>query len=314
MNILITGAAGFLGRNFALHHLAKGDQVFGIDDLSNPHSHWPPGLVEKLKQDAYEYFRWAKDGLSWDVLYHFAAPVGGRERIERDPLFNADSLRLDAEMFRWAVRQEAKPIVVYPSSSAVYGVWMQEGATARVLQEGDQDLSKTAYEAPDEMYGFTKLAGERLAMASARYGLNTLCIRPFSGYGEGQGFDYPVPSIARRAVLHEDPLQVWGPGNQTRDFVHIEDLVGATVARLEADVLGYQTMNIASGVETSFSQVAAICAEISGYSPDIANVVTKPSGVARRVGSPTRMRSYYTPRISLEEGLRRVMEWIDQDL
>lgn len=313
MRVLVTGAAGFLGRNYVRHHLEKGDEVFGIDNLSNPHSHWPEELVEKLKQDAYEYFRWAKDGLVWDVVYHFAAPVGGREKIEGDPLFNADSLRLDAEMFRWAVRQGQKPVVVYPSSSAVYGVTFQ-GKAGQALQEGMFHPSNPNWFAPDEMYGFTKLAGEVLAWKSAGYGLNVLCIRPFSGYGEDQSLEYPVPSIAARVAKREDPLTIWGSGLQTRDFIHVSDLVGATISRLDAGVHGYESMNIGSGRATSFIDIGKALAKIAGYEPAIVTDVTKPEGVQNRWCDTARMWRYHQPRVSLTDGLTRVLRAQEENL
>lgn len=313
MRVLITGAAGFLGRNFARFHIAKGDEVFGIDNLSNPHSRWPDELGEGLKQDAYEYFRWSKDGLEWDVVYHFAAPVGGRLKIEGDPLFNADSLRLDQEMFRWAVRQEQQPVVVYPSSSAVYGVTLQ-GKNGQALSEGMFHPANPNWLAPDEMYGFTKLAGEVLAWKSAAYGLRTLCIRPFSGYGEDQSLEYPVPSIAARVARREDPLTIWGSGLQTRDFIHVSDVVRATTARLDAGISGYESMNIGSGRATSFLTVAQALAGLAGYEPEFATDPAKPEGVQNRWCDTTLMRRYSQPRVSLMEGLLRVLQAQEESL
>ncbi len=191
MRVLVSGAAGFLGRNFVRHHVAAGDFVFGIDDLSNSHSIWPEELeaTNRMVMDAGRFFSGAKS--KYDLAYHFAAPVGGRLRIEGDPLFNADSLRLDAAFFRWAV--DHVTTAVYPSSSAVYGTRFQD-VDGIALSE---DLLRFDFNEdmpiPDEMYGFTKLAGEMLAWNSAAYGLNVLCIRPFSGYGEDQSSEYPVP-------------------------------------------------------------------------------------------------------------------------
>jgi len=160
------------------------------------------------------------------------------------------------------------------------------------------------------MYGFTKLAGERLARSAAKYGLNTLVVRPFSGYGEGQSFEYPVPSIARRALHREDPIEVWGNGNQTRDFIHVKDLIGATMARLEAPVDGYETMNIGNGFGISFNDVAKTCARIVGYEPQIKNLLDKPVGVQHRFADTSRMWRYYHPQVRIEEGLERVVNFI----
>ena len=301
--VLITGAAGFLGRHFLRHHVEAGDEVVGVDDLSNPFSYWPDGDYASGRiQDAAEFFMFAGD---YDLAYHFAAPVGGREQIENDPLFNADSLRLDAAFFRWAVKHTNT--AVYPSSSAVYGVRFQSGYERIRLRESFLDLGSDTIPVPDEVYGYTKLIGEVLASKAEGYGLNTLCIRPFSGYGEDQPPTYPVRAIAERVKKREDPLTIWGTGLQKRDFVHVDDIVGATVARVEAGVTGYQAMNIGSGEGTSFRELAYLMAATAGYSPTLQGDPGKPQGVMSRVADPGRMLRWYTPKVSLAEGVARVL-------
>lgn len=308
--VLVTGAAGFLGRAFVRHHIAAGDDVYGIDDLSNPHSFWPAELRDdrRTRSDVGDWFSGSSDSpCRWDLAYHFAAPVGGRLKIEGDPLFNADSLRLDSQFFRWAVGRQVQT-VVYPSSSAVYGVSLQTESATR-LHEGLFSPANPDWYPPDEMYGFTKLVGEFLAWKAAAYGLNTLCLRPFSGYGEEQSLEYPVPSIAKRVARQEDPLVIWGSGEQTRDFIHVSDVVGATVARIAAGVEGYASMNIGSGAATSFRSVAGILADLAGYSPLIISDETKPQGVLNRWSDNALMLQYYQPKVDLGTGLARVLEY-----
>jgi GDP-L-fucose synthase len=286
--------------------VGQGDNVIGVDDLSSEHAFWPDELPEdaRVRQDAAAFVQ-TTDG-PFDIAYHFAAPVGGRLKIEGDPLFNADSLRLDSVLFRWAIDKVG--VVLFPSSSAVYGVGFQTGS-GQVLEESMFHPRDLTWPAPDEMYGFTKLVGERLAYSAEKYGLNTLCIRPFSGYGEGQSLEYPIPSIAQRVVRREDPLTIWGSGTQSRDFVHADDLIRATIARIDAGVTGYQAMNIASGTPTTFNEVARLMAEIEGYNPRIVNDAAKPEGVHARYGSTAEMARYYVPKIGLHEGMARVVRY-----
>jgi nucleoside-diphosphate-sugar epimerase len=306
-SVLITGAAGFLGRHFVRHHIAQGHSVDGIDDLSGVGSWWPAALPigNRYESDAGELLAVGGIAKKYDIAYHFAAPVGGRVKIEGDPLFNADSLRLDSLFFRWAVKH-AK-LAVYPSSSAVYGVELQ-GTGGGALSEEMFHPSHPRWYSPDEMYGFTKLAGEVLAWKSAGYGLNALCIRPFSGYGEGQSLEYPVPSICQRALERQDPLTIWGSGMQTRDFIHVEDVVGATIARIEKGVYGYQSMNIGSGYPITFTTIASIAADICGYTPEIVSDSSKPEGVKSRYAKTAHMRLFYKPTVTLKDGLTRVLE------
>jgi len=314
VKVLVTGAAGFLGREYVRYHVARGDEVTGIDDLSNPHSYWPVQLAEpdRVEMDAGKFFSWMGDAVRYDLAYHFAAPVGGRVKIEGDPLFNADSLRLDSLFFRWAVRNVTT--AVYPSSSAVYGVTLQ-GKKGQALHEGMFHPESPNWFKPDEMYGFTKMAGEVLACKAAGYGLNTLCLRPFSGYGEEQSLEYPIPSIALRALRREDPLVVWGSGEQKRDFIHVSDLVAATASYLDhfgKGIKGYHALNVGSGHAVSFNTIARTCAEIVGYEPRISNDAEKPQGVQNRWADAGRMYRYHRPAVTLRDGLSMVIEHLKE--
>lgn len=309
MDILITGASGFLGSWFLDHYLKRDDGGIYNVHMMDIQRH-PAGLP----MDIEDMEKWLEDfDQDVDIAFHFAAPVGGRMKIEFDPLYNADALRLDSVFFRWAARH-AK-LAVYPSSSAVYPVSMQGPTGHFLLQEGMFSAKNPNWLKPDELYGLTKLVGEYLAMkAWDQSRLNTLVVRPFSGYGPGQTLDYPVPAILRRALLHKDPLEIWGSGDQTRDFVYVTDLVDATMARIEAGVEGVETMNISSGWGTTFRTVAEIAARLAGYSPEIVVRGDRPEGVAHRRGDNQRMLRYFQPTVRLEQGLQWTMDSLKEGL
>jgi len=294
MKVLITGASGFLGSWFLNHFIQEGmAEVWTVD--IKPH---PTGIPVD-QQDMEEWL--ADFDQDVDLAFHFAAPVGGRIKIETDPMYNADAFRLDSVFFRWAVKH-AK-LAIYPSSSAIYPVSLQTAHNPFLLNEGFISPDSPNWSAPDELYGFTKLAGEFMALKAAdKYGLNTLAIRPFSGYGPGQSLDYPVPAILSRAIRRENPIRVWG-GTQTRDFVYVTDIVDATMARINAGVYGYEVMNIASGFGTPFTEVALIAAKAVGYEPLIERVDDMPIGVMHRRGDPARMHRYHRLEVPLSQGI-----------
>jgi len=285
VNILITGDAGFVGRHFRKKFEEQGHKVVGVD------------IVNGL--DARDFFR--VDNRYFDKVIHLAAVVGGRKLIEGSPLSLAVDLSIDAEMFSWAMRTEPG-CITYFSSSAAYPAWIQDGSTAIRMPESLIDLDMIA--TPDLTYGWAKLTGEMLATHARKAGLTVHVYRPFSGYGEDQTLDYPFPSFIKRGKDRANPFQIWGDGNQVRDFIHIEDVVDGALAGCDADI---ETANLCMGRPTSFNDLAKIVADAVGYAPDIEHLPAEPSGVAYRVGDPTFMKTFYTPKISLEEGVARAL-------
>lgn len=335
---LISGGCGFVGRNMVkrLFSTTK-DRIIFIDDLSvgtHP-STWIGESLEKeasgvqyygsenrllfIETDFREFvMEMAKDteyikkqyGLAIDSfadVFHFAAIVGGRAKIDGDPLLVARDLSIDAEFFYWITRQKPER-VLYPSSSAAYPINLQTEDGAIALKESDIDFNDMGQ--PDMTYGWTKLTGEFLAkIAASHYGIHITCIRPFSGYGEDQDLSYPTPAIARRAALKEDPFEVWGTGFQGRDFVHIDDILDCMLLAMDKISDG-TAINIGQGILTSFRDLIEIFTEFAGYNPPIKQLLDKPVGVHSRYSDMTWVKENlgWEPKISIKEGMRRVYE------
>lgn len=150
-----------------------------------------------------------------------------------------------------------------------------------------------------------KLTGERLADAYRAQGGRVTVVRPFSGYGEDQSDQFPFGAFRDRARRREDPFTIWGSGEQVRDWVHVDDVVGAVLAAVEQDVDG--PLNIATGHGTSMRELAELFATTAGYRPEFETHPERPAGVAYRVGDPTRLHEIYTPRVTLDEGVKRAL-------
>lgn len=290
VKVLITGDKGFVGRAF---HRRYGDQ-WDID-----------GIDLKSGEDCRDAFRWLYK--RYDLVIHLAAIVGGRLKIENDPLSVATDLSVDSEMFNWAVRTK-QPRVVYYSSSAAYPINIQMGGRPKYFRLNEDEIRLTGQiREPDQTYGWVKLTGEMLAKyAAEKYGLKTYVFRPFSGYGTDQDLDYPFPSFMERAQKFNDPFVIWGNGNATRDFVHINDVVDATVAAVEQDF--DKPVNLCTGRSTNFNQLADLACDAVDYSPDVLHLLDKPVGALQRVGNPARMEQFYTPKITLEQGIRMSLD------
>jgi nucleoside-diphosphate-sugar epimerase len=170
----------------------------------------------------------------------------------------------------------------------------------------EEDINLAYMEEPDATYGWAKLTGEKLAGYAEAEGCRILIPRPFSGYGEDQDQAYPFPAFIQRARRRDDPFEIWGDGSSTRDWIHIDDLVGATLALLDADVTG--PVNLGWGRATSFDDLARIVCTAAGYQPQLKHRADAPRGVHHRVSDPTRMLEHYVPAVTLEEGVRRALE------
>lgn len=287
MRALVTGSAGFLGRHFVERLRRGGHQVIGWDIAD------PDRPINALIQ-----FHFLPE-VEYDLVLHCAAVSPHRAAIDGRALdVGAGGLELDAAMFQWAAR--TKPgRVIYLSSSAAYPTWLQE----REYRLAEGDMAKVRQ--PDAIYGEVKLIGERLAAAYRQTGGAVTVVRPFSGYGEDQSADFPFGAFRDRALRREDPFTVWGDGSQVRDWIHVDDVVGAVLAAAENGMDG--PVNICTGIGTSMAELAAMFAEEAGYEPRLDFRTDAPAGVAYRVGDPTQLATFYKPSITIREGVRRAM-------
>lgn len=281
---LVTGHQGFIGRHFYSRLIELDFDVTGVD-IADP----------VTPMDCRDYFK-ETPGEQFDLVVHCAAVVGGRAKIDGEPLAVADNLGIDSAMFQWATKARPKRIV-YFSSSAAYPVSLQQPGSRHNLRESDMDIASWQ---PDATYGWCKLSGEYLAREAARSGLAVYVFRPFSGYGSDQSLDYPFPSFILRACRREDPFQVWGTGEQVRDWIHVEDIVEAVLEALRADVRG--PVNLGTGIGTSMNQLIRLICERVGYNPRIMPV-GGPEGVARRVAEIGEMYRFYSPQVDLRGGI-----------
>jgi nucleoside-diphosphate-sugar epimerase len=295
MKALITGDRGFLGRHFTADLRRRGWDVVGCDVKTTRAQDCRRLFADDVRLRTMPH---------WDLVVHCAAVVGGRATIDGDPLVTAESLSIDAEMFRWAA--VARPgRVMYFSSSAAYPVTHQTGDTPIRLHEELVDPLGYSVDRPDQVYGWSKVTGELLAARLRDSGVPVTVVRPFSGYGEDQDETYPFRAILERIRRREDPLTVWGTGEQVRDWIHVDDLVAGALAVVESGTA--EAVNLCTGRATSFLELASLMAQAVGYEPVVKPLADRPAGVAYRVGDPTRMLRFYEPRVSLEDGIRRAL-------
>ncbi|APE21400.1 hypothetical protein vnz_10440 [Streptomyces venezuelae] len=286
MRVLLTGSAGFIGRHLHTALDARGDNVTAIDIVNGP--------------DALDLFRF--NSAPYDLAIHCAAIVGGRASIDGSPLGVGTNLGLDAWYMRWLARS-GTPRAVYFSSSAAYPVALQQPGPIRRLVETDIGYQQPGR--PDATYGLAKLTGEQLCQYAEAEGTRMTILRPFSGYGGDQDEAYPFPAFIRRARERQDPFEIWGDGTSTRDWIHVDDIVDATLAAVEEGVTG--PVNLGTGRATTFDQLAKMVTAAAGYRPELKHLPAAPQGVHHRVCDPSRMLDFHLPRVTLEEGIERAL-------
>lgn len=343
--VLITGGCGFVGRHLTRALLERGTREIWIVDNLALESGRPPRewLSEEwiamrrgdaeyftkgdrqivfLKIDAITLFRAEVSGESnalpdFGDVFHLASIVGGRALIDGDPLLVATDLGIDAAFFLWVSRNPKKVArILYASSSAAYPTHLQRIQGTVALKEDMIDFSSGNLGQPDMTYGWSKLTGEYLSrLAHEKYRLRVSCVRPFSGFGEDQDLTYPTPSIALRVARGDDPVDVWGSGEQTRDFIHIDDCVSAFFPIMDTVEDG-RGINIGTGVPTSFNELIRTMLTIEGRQAKIRPLSEKPVGVASRYADTSRLTHEIGWRATetLEEGLRKVLDGARQRL
>ena len=282
MDVLITGSHGFVGRYF----------------INRLQEHNLTLIDIKAGTDCRDFFK--REDKQYDLVIHLAAIVGGRESIEGRPLAVADNLSIDSEFFQWCLKTKPKKIVYFSSSAAYPISWQTENMKRHRLKESNIGLNDIRN--PDMTYGWSKLTGEYLA----QFVPNVHIFRPFSGYAWDQDLTYPFPMYVKRAIEMQNPFEVWGPGTQTRDFIHMTDVVEAVMTAVDLGIT--EPINLGTGRATSFIELAKMCMTEVGYQGNIETRPDKPVGCMHRVSNNSKLLSFYTPKITLEQGIAEAVD------
>ena len=301
MNYLITGGAGFIGRHLANRLAALGHTVRVIDDLS-------AGEKESLdKQVLFTRGDVRDQPKLWtllhdiDVVYHLAAKVSLPQSVLYPSEYNDVNVGGTVALME-AMRALDTPRIVMASSGTIYGDQKRQPVDETVLP----DLRTP--------YAVSKLASEHYIFTLGRhYGIQAVALRIFNAYGPGQALPpaYPpvIPQLISRILLGGS-VMVYGDGHQTRDYVCVDDVVGALIAAGQEEGLDGEVINIGSGVETSVNELIALIEEVTGREAYVLYNEEHSGGVRRMVADVEKAGRLlsFRPRQSLQEGLRRTIE------
>jgi nucleoside-diphosphate-sugar epimerase len=243
---------------------------------------------------------------TFDLVVHCAAHVGGRSDIENKAAYiGAYNVQLDGALFEWCLQSRPEH-VIYWSSSAAYPTELQDELRHPPVPLIEIDVDVLYPDPADQTYGWAKLVGERLAYEYAQEGGRVNVFRPFSGWADDQDTSYPMGAFLDRARRKADPFQIWGPGTQVRDFIHMDDVIGAAMTAVDQDYP--HPLNLCTGVPTSFTELARALTKLAGYQPELEFLLDKPTGVAYRVGDPTEMGKVWTCSRTLTESLSQTVD------
>lgn len=302
MKALVTGGAGFIGSNISAALLREGAEVTILDDLSWGHAVNLEALPEAhfIKGDIRDPEAVARAVSGCEVIFHLAASVGNKRSIDhpdQDTSINVNGTLTILEAARAAgVRK-----IVAASSAGLYGelktIPIDEGHAIEPLTP----------------YGVSKLYTEKMSLAFAHaYGLEAICLRYFNVFGPNQRFDAygnVIPIFAFRA-LRGEPITIFGDGMQTRDFVHVDDVVQANMkAAKNQGTSG--AFNVASGTSIRILDLAnAVNGHVAApvaihYGPERAGDVSHSLADI----SAARHAFGYEPTVAMQPGLTQYMNW-----
>ncbi len=309
MKALVTGVAGFIGSTLADRLVADGVDVVGIDCFTDYYSR---SVKERNLSALREKpsFRFVESRIQ-DVdlpamlkdrthVFHLAAQAGVRKSWGSDfAIYTVNNIEATQALLEAACGMSNLERFVYSSSSSVYG-----DLVAMPMRED-------ALPQPVSPYGVSKLAAEQLCyLYFSNYGVPTVSLRYFTVYGPRQRPDMGFHKFLR-AILLDQPITVYGDGDQTRDFTFISDAVGANLAAAARGVPG-RVYNIGGGSRVSVNDVLAMIARVTGRTPQI-TVDPAQKGDMRHTYADTslaRAELGYTPTVGLEEGLAAEYQWL----
>ena len=313
---LVTGGCGFIGSHLVDALVTQGHRVRILDNLTTGREENAPTAAELVVADVTDSEAVKHCITGADGIFHLAA-IASVEQSRRDWAgCHAVNLGGCIKVLDAARRQANAPRVVYASSAAVYG-----DNAAVPLTEADTPSPINAYGA--DKYG-CELHGR---IARLLYGIPTVGLRFFNVYGPRQDPRSPysgVISIFCERLRRGAPLEIFGDGTQTRDFIAVADVVAALraaqpVAQAAArgpvprqDSSDAPVFNVCTGIATSIIELAHTIAALAGVPTDIRHAPPRAGEIRHSVGAPNLSQRALglAPPVALRDGLRRVLDWL----
>jgi UDP-glucose 4-epimerase len=295
--VLVTGGAGFIGSHLA-DELVGTAKVRVLDDLSGGDPARVPDDAELFRGSVLDDELLASAVSGVDVVFHQAAVTSVQRSVE-EPL-ESHRINVDGTVSVLEAARAEQARVVAASSAAVYG-----RPESLPIHEGQS-------KSPSSPYGIDKLALDLYVRRYAElYGLETVVLRYFNVYGPRQdkGRYSGVISVFIEQALSGGPITVHGDGSQTRDFVHVDDVVRANLLAATTDRTG-RAYNVGTGRAITVGRLARLVRELTGPEPEIVHTDPREGDIDRSRASLERSEAEldYSPQVRFERGIDRLVD------
>jgi UDP-glucose 4-epimerase len=319
-NVIVTGGASFIGSHLVEKLVSLGARVTVVDDLSSGSFENLSAVKNKItfikkdleyteKNDVKKIFK------DQNVIFHLAAVHGGRGYIQTHPADVCSNLSIDHHVFEAAAESGAgMENLVFASTACVYPTEMQKKIGENYkLRENDSDPKLLGgYMSADIEYGWGKLMSEiQLNAFINQYGLKACPVRFVTAYGPRENESHAIIALIYKAIQKMDPYAIWGDGQQERDFTYVEDIVDGTILASER-IFDGNPINLGTGQKHKLIDVAQTIFKLLEWRPkNIKFETSMPVGPLSRALDNSRAKELlnWAPRFSLEEGLKKTIEW-----
>ena len=308
--VLLTGVS-FIGSHIVDRLIDLGTQV-RVVNLTGKHKklisdHLRKKHLEFKTCDLRDLNQAAKNVKGMNIVIHLACDHGGRGYVDLHQGATSSNLLLDGSVF-WASLKEGVDKIVYASSGCVYPNFLQADPDKILYLK--ENMVKPPYDA-DNMYGWSKLMGELTLKAYYQdFGLKSASCRYFTVYGERGVENHAVIAMIARSFIKQDPFEVWGTGEQIRNWTYVADIVEGTLLAAEKISDG-TSVNLGT---TERTKVMSAVREVMRYSGHKAKIVTKPgmpTGPYNRVADNSLAKKLlgWEPKVKFIDGLHRTIDW-----
>ncbi len=310
--VLVTGGASFIGSHLVDALVERGAVVRVVDNLSsgrltNIQPHVDGKRIEFMQGDLLDPAL-ARRALSGrEVVFHLAADHGGRGYVDLHQVECSTNLILDGLLFKLAHELGIEKIV-FASSGCVYPNYLQTDVQKEIYLT--EDVVKPPYDA-DNLYGWAKLMAELSLQAYYQQkGLKSACCRYFTVYGPRGVENHAVIAMIARAFLKEDPFEVWGTGEQIRNWTYIDDIVAGTLLAAEKIDDG-SAVNLGTMERIRVIEAVEEVLRYTGHSARIRTRPEMPTGPMNRVAHNglAKQRLGWEPAVRFVDGLHRTVDW-----